>query len=84
MCDQLATCTNFTFNRSWVLGDNPLQFPPDGPDGNCVLLASPSVAEARYDPACISGGVAGHMILPCRDDADCNDQGTCTAGACGE
>eukprot|EP01052_Picozoa_sp_SAG31_P024679 SAG31_NODE_2116_length_6414_cov_2.444181_3_plen_611_part_00 len=80
MCDQLASCSNFTYNKSWVFGDNPQRFPPGSPDGNCVLI--PSASSVSFDTSCISGGIAGHMILPCRSDKDCNDQGTCTEGNC--
>ena len=45
-----------------------------------LLPSAPS--KLKYSPDCISGGIAGHMVLPCRDDSDCNDQGTCTKGNC--
>ena len=69
MCDVEAACTNFVYNTTAV---------------TCTLLgvAPAKAAMVVGDPTCISGDATEHIILPCRDAVDCNNQGTCNSGKC--
>lgn len=68
-CDSLATCTSFMYNST---------------NHTCTMLNTPPDRTTLIvgDPACISGDSTEHIILPCRDDEDCNFQGTCSSGSC--
>ena len=69
MCDSEATCTNFVYNTT---------------AGVCTLLGVVPVKSTMIvgDPTCISGDATEHIILPCRNGVDCNNQGTCNSGKC--
>ena len=69
MCDTVATCMSFVYNSS---------------NATCTMLSALPVRADNIvgDPACISGDATEHAILPCRDDEDCNSQGSCDSGKC--